>query len=461
MSRPAISVVMPFAGRAPRRPPRWTLLAALHTRVGDELLFVDNARTPVTGAPEAVTVIRAVAEHSPAYARNAGAERAGNDWILFLDADTRAPAELLDAYFAAGPPRDDVGALAGEVVAAGAATSVAARYGAARGFLSQAAHLAHPYRPRAVAANLLVRRTAFWQVGGFYEGVRAAEDTDFSWRLQQAGWRLELRPGARVEHVYRSTVRDLRRQWRGYAAGRAWLGRRYEGFAPEPALRRVLRGRAGAPGPWPEPERWAEPRPPPVAGRSRGAAGAAPSPTGGPQSPGAPPRPSGSSAPAISLLDGVLAVEELIGFLLSNQPRRRAGERPASSSSSSPTASPPRTTRSSSSRGRSTASGSRRPRGRHGSSPEAARALRIDYREDDGTAARAVALARLGVRHPVRTTRALRSGEPGLAGLAPAALRLTHDRDARLQALGGGEAERTAAALARLSGHSLGGGGAA
>ena len=154
-----------------------------------------------------------------------------------------APTGLLDAYFAAGPPGDDVGALAGEVVPSGAGKSVAERYGAARGFLSQAAHLAHPYRPRAVAANLLVRRDAFSEIGGFYEGVRAAEDTDFSWRLQQAGWRLELRPQARVEHVYRSTVRDLRRQWRGYAAGRAWLGRRYEGFAPEPALSRVLRGR--------------------------------------------------------------------------------------------------------------------------------------------------------------------------------------------------------------------------
>src|SRR5207248_201171 len=98
----------------------------------------------------------------------------------------------------------------------------------------------HPYKPRAVAANLMVRRAAFEQVGGFYEGVRAAEDTDLSWRLQQAGWRLELRSRARVEHTYRATIGDLRRQWRGYAAGRAWLARRYDGFVPEPALRRAV-----------------------------------------------------------------------------------------------------------------------------------------------------------------------------------------------------------------------------
>ena len=114
------------------------------------------------------------------------------------------------------------------------------RYGAARGFLSQRAHLEHPFRPRAVAANLLVRRAAFEQVGGFLEGLRAAEDTDFSWRLQEAGWRLELRPEAWVEHRYRRTLRELRRQWRGYAAGRAWLARRYHGFAPKSGLRRAV-----------------------------------------------------------------------------------------------------------------------------------------------------------------------------------------------------------------------------
>jgi GT2 family glycosyltransferase len=432
VSRPAISVVMPFAGPRAAAAAALDLLAALHTRVGDELLFVDNARAPVPDAPEVVTVIRAVAEHSPAYARNAGAERAGNEWILFLDADTRAPADLLDAYFAAGAPSDDVGALAGEVVASGAATSIAERYGAARGFLSQAAHLAHPYRPRAVAANLLVRRTAFWQVGGFYEGVRAAEDTDFSWRLQQAGWGLELRPGARVEHVYRSTVRDLRRQWRGYAAGRAWLGRRYEGFTPEPALRRVFRGQ----------------------GRRSGVA------TASEISTDSPAHPSRFERARHLVLDGVLAVEELIGFLLSNQPRRRrasGGVLVVLVADRFPAQDDPLVEFARALDGVRIEAASRPSR----LSPEAARALRIDYREDDGTAARVVAMARLAARHPVRTTRALRSGESGLTGLAPAALRLTHDRHARLQALGGGEAERTATALARLSGHSLGEGGAA
>ena len=58
MSRPAISVVMPFAGTSAAAAAAMTALAALHTEDGDELLFVDNARAPVTGAPAAVTMIR-------------------------------------------------------------------------------------------------------------------------------------------------------------------------------------------------------------------------------------------------------------------------------------------------------------------------------------------------------------------------------------------------------------------
>ena len=87
----------------------------------------------------------------------------------------------------------------------------------------------------------MVRAEAFRAIGGFTEGVRTAEDTDLCWRLQQAGWRLELRAAAEVGHVYRDSLPALRRQWRAYAAGRAWLAERYPDFHPEPAARRALR----------------------------------------------------------------------------------------------------------------------------------------------------------------------------------------------------------------------------
>src|SRR5947209_9014169 len=229
---------MPFAGSRAEADAAVAALRSLRTSAGDELILVDNQGS-VTGA-DGVTVVQAEAERSPAHARNQGAAWAGNGWILFLDSDCRPSEALLDAYFAADIA-EDVGAVAGEVRPAPGEETLVARYGAARSFLGQQAHLEHPFRPRAAAANLLVRRSAFEQVGGFFEGVRAAEDTDFTWRLQEGGWRLELRSDASVEHHYRATVGDLRRQWRGYAAGRAWLARRYGGFRPEPAVRRAAR----------------------------------------------------------------------------------------------------------------------------------------------------------------------------------------------------------------------------
>ena len=237
--RPSVSVVVPFAGdeQAARR--ALALLQTLQTQPGDELILADNCGA-VMSAPEPVTVVRAEGERSPAHARNTGAARASGDWILFLDADVEAPVGLLAAFFAE-PIGERVGAITGDIRGIDGARTLAARYGASRNFLGQRSHVRNRFRPRASSANLLVRRTAFEQAGGYVEGIRAAEDTDFTWRLQDLGWTLEFRPEAVVGHEYRSSLRELRRQWRGYAAGAAWLSSRYPGFKPDPGLNRAIR----------------------------------------------------------------------------------------------------------------------------------------------------------------------------------------------------------------------------
>jgi len=237
--RPSISVVMPFAGTAGEAAGALRALASIEIGRSDQLILSDNSGT----APQAdgVTLIRADGERSPSHARNVGAAAASGEWILFLDADTKPPPDILDRYFDQMPAQH-AGALAGELIGPPNPVTLAARYGAAKNFLSQAAHLAHPYRPRASTANLLVRRAAFEQAQGFTEGIRAAEDTDFCWRLQDLGWTLELRAAAAAEHDYRDSLRALRTQWRAYAAGRAWLAARYPDFHPELAVvRRTLR----------------------------------------------------------------------------------------------------------------------------------------------------------------------------------------------------------------------------
>ena len=166
----------------------------------------------------------AAGEASASHARNAGAAAASNDWILFLDSDVIAPADLLDRFFAE-PIGERVGAVTGDIAGIPDTRTLAARYGTARNFLGQRSHVNNPVRPRASSANLLVRRAAFEQVGGYTEGIWAGEDTDFTWRLQDAGWTLGFNERAVVQHAYRETLRELGRQWRGYAAGARWLSR--------------------------------------------------------------------------------------------------------------------------------------------------------------------------------------------------------------------------------------------
>jgi hypothetical protein len=89
---------------------------------------------------------------------------------------------------------------------------------------------------------------------------------------------------------------------------------------------------------------------------------------------------------------------------------------------------------------------------------DAARQLRISYREDDGDLLRGAATGRLLIRHPIRCLLDLvhrGHGEAPLRSLAPAVRRLEREPEARVHALGAGEAQQIARRLAALAGRQL------
>lgn len=255
-ARPAISVVVPFGGSGADAAATLAGLGRLELRPGDEAIVADNVpggSAALDGAGGAVAVVRATRERTSYHARNAGAERARNDWILFVDADCRPAPDLLDAFFAE-PIGPRCGLAAGAVVPAPCQRGLIPAYARSRGHLRERHHLeARPEWPHSagITGNLLVRREAWEEVGGFQEGVRSGADVELCWRVQDAGWELVHRPGAAVEHAHVERLREMLAQARRHAAGRRWVDGRYPGSFPRPRLARsLLRCAAGTVG-WP------------------------------------------------------------------------------------------------------------------------------------------------------------------------------------------------------------------
>lgn len=336
-------------------------LRALRLGPHDELIVADNSGAERVPEADGVRVVRASAQASSYYARNEAAAAASGEWLFFTDSDCRPHADVLDRYF--DQPIDrDVGAVIGEVEGVADQSALVSRYARSRGHLAQEVHWRHPYRPWGVTANLLVRRAAWESVGGFLEGIRSAGDTEFSWRLQDAGWRLDYRPQALVDHEHRESVRRLVRQAARYAAGRAWIMRRYPGSFRRPRLLRELARSAAGAAVWT------------ATGRFERA--------------------------AFKALDGLYVGSQTGAAILSNSPpaaARRQPGRVALLAGAFPDAGDPGAVAAASAEPDALVEAIRRP---VRVDREAGRALRVFYAEDDGLARQLAALAWLALRRP-------------------------------------------------------------
>ena len=426
-SRPPVSVIVPFAGGPAEAAETASALERLRLGEGDEVVIADNSGGRAGDWAEAAGYLRVVDagdQRSAYYARNVGAEAAANDWLLFTDADCEPDPGLLDAFFEP-PPAGEVGAISGSVTATDG-EGLVERWGASRRLLDQETAARHTAGPAAVTANLLVRRAAWEAVGGFLEGVRSGGDLEFCWRLGDAGWTLDWRPGARVRHRHRRTLRNVVRQMRRYGAGNGWQNRRRPGASPPPpALSRVPRMLAASALRL-------------VRGRFDDA--------------------------AMSAIDGVALAANASGHLLDNtasKPALAAGERSlAVFVDRFPVISETFVA----SEARSLRERGWRVRIEAVARPErpllgGARGWRVDYLEDEGPATRAAALGSLLLRHPLRCAADLagrrrwpeRERMP-LRGVAPMARRLERAGDVHAHVHFAGPAASHALRAGRIAG---------
>ena len=233
MSRPPVSVIVPFAGDECDALSLRRALECIERTADDELIVADNTASALAGPPLAglARVVRAGAEQSSYHARNAGARVATADWLLFLDADCIPAPDLLDAYFR-DPVADRCGILAGQISGDEHQGGLMPRYARARNYLSQTDGLHGKSGVAAATANLLVRRAAFEEAQGFAAGIISGGDVDFCWRLRELGWGLEYRPDAGVVHRHRETLGGFLGQVSRYGAGARWLNSRHPGASP-------------------------------------------------------------------------------------------------------------------------------------------------------------------------------------------------------------------------------------
>ena len=154
----------------------------------------------------------------------------------------RAAPDLLDRYFAE-PIGERCGAVAGGIVGVAGQDSLLTRYARDRNFLDQAEGMHGSAGVAAATGNLLVRRATFDELGGFADGIRSGGDVDFCWRMRDAGWTLEQRPAALVEHHHREDLRLVPRDGRPLRRGLALAQR-----APPRRRAPLAAGRPGARG---------------------------------------------------------------------------------------------------------------------------------------------------------------------------------------------------------------------
>ncbi|MFJ5987740.1 glycosyltransferase family 2 protein [Lentzea sp. NPDC092896] len=215
---PRVTFVLVTYGGGPMAA-RCLEVLAEHTDQPYEVVVVDSASPDGTGQwlednLTNATVVRLDTNLGFGAGCNVGVEHAGTEFVCFLNADVEVTEGWLPPLLEFLDGRPEAAAVAplmvfpdGRVQEAG---SLLGGDAYSRGW-GDGQYDVDSFYPRVVdyasAACLVMRRKAFYEVGGFSPEYHIAyyEDTDLQFMLRRHGWQVWVQPASRVLHVRHGT----------------------------------------------------------------------------------------------------------------------------------------------------------------------------------------------------------------------------------------------------------------
>lgn len=200
-----------------------------------EVIFVDNGSTD--GSLEYVKdnfkndsrlrFVENAGSVGPAVGRNRGAKIAKGDYLVFLDNDIRADNNFISGLIRVLVNDNSIGAAQAKLLRMDSDNlyDCAGDNIGPLGFLIERARGARDTGQfdfitdilSAKSAASIIRRDLFEKIGGFDEDYYMyLEETDLSWRVWLAGFRVVFIPGAVVFHAYNTPKKDFRRYYSKY-----------------------------------------------------------------------------------------------------------------------------------------------------------------------------------------------------------------------------------------------------
>jgi glycosyltransferase involved in cell wall biosynthesis len=241
---PSASVVVPVRNEAERIREQLDALASQDHDGRWEVVVVDNGSSD--GSADVarsygsrlrdLRIINAPEARGVNYVRNVGARASRGDVILFCDADDLVVPEWVSSMVAGLTRYDGVG---GPLDLASLNDPENPAWFIREPLPADRLPRWYGFLPSAVGCNCGVRKTVYEDLGGFSESYAGgADETEFFWRLQLAGYELGFVPGAVVAYRFRSGLRANLEQVFRYHTAEPKL---YRQFRPHGFPRRSAR----------------------------------------------------------------------------------------------------------------------------------------------------------------------------------------------------------------------------